>query len=233
MNKLLFINLFLIVNLLGINTVFGQIQDSTSRVEVAFRHAKKMKEGVLVVRLETKARTINALQRTVDNPKLQGKARIRMETALKNKIEERDSINQEVFEAFKYVYKYSDFVFMYDTSTTRLKNGELQGYFYNENQSLDPSISLEGKNYYITYIGETDRDTNIGLKAFVINDKYLNELDAPFPTYVKFSKFLGKKKAKSAKKQKLGLFKGHTIEEAVGKLNDVFFAFYEKHRPSY
>lgn len=207
----------------------SQSEDSISVKSAAANHIKKLKDGILVVRLATKQRSIEALESTLASSDLKSKLRETLEEQLVAKKYERDSVNNALISAFGgEVYDFSEVYFMYDTSNARFANKEMSGYFYNENGEFDPSLSLEGRDYYMTYIGRTEQSSSTNTKAFVVCDQYLNPLERPFPGYITFRRLLSTAKSGKKKKKAKGVFKGFRIEEIVEKVDGSFEWFYKE-----
>lgn len=143
-----------------------------------------IKKGVLVVRLESKSNNIEKLTEAIENPDID----LRMNKQLKRQrhqmIEERDAFNKDLMLAFKNDYDFSDYVFMMDTSSVHLLDGVREGIFVNENCEIDPSISIEGKEFYIMRIGKLVGANTTRIDGLIVTDKELNDLQKPFPYYI-------------------------------------------------
>ncbi|MEO1714217.1 MAG: hypothetical protein AAFU60_12860 [Bacteroidota bacterium] len=201
----------------------------TIRQETAKRNLEQLKNGVLIVRLNTNSKTLEALDFGINNPDASFETRQSLQAQYDQRVHERDSVNNLLLEHFGgETYNYSPVYFMYDTCTYRLKNKEATGYFMDKNLQLSDSMSIEGKNFFMTYIGRTPQTTGTNTRAFIVKDQFFQIPDPPFPGYVTFRKGLTKSKSSKKRDKKLSVFKGYTMEDVVRKFSDVMNWTYHK-----
>lgn len=218
--------LFFTILLLAFSSVsIGQ----TVRQKTAKRQLEDLKNGVLIVRLSTNSRTIKAMESTIMDSETSSSSKTMIREQLAQRIHDRDSVNQGLKDYFGGdTYTFSDVYFMYDTSQYRLKNMEPSGYFYDQFGNLSDTMTLEGKTYFMTFIGRTDQSTGTNTQAFVIHDKFGNIPDYPFPGYITFRKGLSQKKRSKKREKNPGIFKGYTLEDVVRKVNDTMNWTYKR-----
>ena len=106
-------------------------QTSTdARLNRAFSAINDLKEGVLIVRLPSKANKIAEINKILSSKTLDQADRRRMNKILDSTIAERDTYNLEIINSFRSFYDFSAYRFMLDTATTHLNKGVREGIFY-------------------------------------------------------------------------------------------------------
>lgn len=154
--------------------------------ERAIQHLEQLKEGVLVVRLQTNNRKIQTLQSMVrNNPKDK-----RNKKLLEKTIQEKEDLQKATVEAYQTNYNFSKVLFMPDTCAAKLLEGETKGIFLNENLEIDAAIELDAQHFYISYIGTPPVSTSSGQKSLLIADRYNQLVSPPFPRVVKLYRFI-------------------------------------------
>lgn len=170
---------------------------------------KQLKNGVLLVRLQTKANTIAALQKIGKN-------------ALAAKIKEDQlSFNKKIVAAFKKKFTFCPAYFFYSNYSEMILSGQLDAVvFLDDSLQTDPTIKLSSANFLTAefgiisqdtskkstntyhYDGENDlnrkssyqsgADMNIGVLKIMSNQ--FVQLKRPFPFYVRtFDSFIIKR----------------------------------------
>lgn len=137
----------------------------------------ELKDGVLIVRLKSNNRKINALQESIaKNPNANPNLKSQLDAAL---IETKE-VGEAMMEAFANEYSFSEVVFMHDTATVALRNGMRKGLFLNEKLEIIPTKSIEGRFFCLLGIGNSAS----GAEGFKVLDENLELLAAPFPYFV-------------------------------------------------
>lgn len=142
-----------------------------------------LKDGVLVVRLQTGSSKIAALDRLIGSSSLTDAERQRFEGQKKNHLEDLRKQNEMLVTAFQAKYNFSQLLFVPDTSVQHLKNGERSSLFYGGNLEIDPSISLDGDNFFVVYHGLSSSSRTSGVQGIVVQNNELVELVEPFPFF--------------------------------------------------
>lgn len=167
----------------------------------------KLKKGVLIVRLKTKQRSINALLQ---------KGMKKKAKKLENEINE---YNMNVMRAFKKNYNFSNVYFFYANNTQQVKEMQFNSIFLDEDLVVNSSIKLNP--LYDFYMiadfdqvrtldenGKYSSQSSLISEALVIKDRDFEQMPRPFPLFVK----TGNK---------------NQIVSQVIKLNDKFHKFHK------
>lgn len=172
----------------------------------------KLKSGILLVRLKTREKGIDAL--------LKNGQKRKAEKYRKEVYED----NLSVINAFKKNYNFSDVYFFYSSNSEDVRNKNFKGVFLNENLEKDENIVLDpSKTFYmILDIGavkipgddETRHYANAISRALVVKDRDFEQLYRPFPFYV-------------------GASNKKNINQQVDKLNDGLKFFYDSNQEKF
>jgi hypothetical protein len=159
--------------------VFGQdpslyIPSAAERTD-AISHLKQLSEGVLIVRLNSNNRKMKELERLINSPDVNEKAKNRFQKMLETTKEETRQESLDLMQAFDGNYSFSKVLFMYDTAALQLKNGVKQGYFLNRELKPDPTLRLENDDWLMVYF----RHESPAL--FVLLDRKFDQIQRPFP----------------------------------------------------
>jgi hypothetical protein len=146
---------------------------------------KELKEGVLILRLESHDKKIAKL--TELKEKSMGYKRKEIESRIQYTIQERDETHRFLLEAFREKYSFSDYLVMYDTETIALFRGEREGIFLNDELEADPSIVMNTENYFIAELGYTDPQKDARVFGLIVLDAQSKKLDRPFPYFSKLN----------------------------------------------
>lgn len=219
MRSLYFLILFNSILLICSSTaLYGQVSSSVETKLKANEEAKRLNEGALLVRLFTRETTAAQLRE-------RGLTSQADELLARQKEE-----NQVYIDAFAQEYDFSNVYFFGSEDSPKVKSGDLEGVtFFDKNGESDASIKVEADHYYIAefstveggdaqgvqsyrmekeesgmvqkpnYYGNPD----LGFSALVIKNSQFEQLDKPFPYYVRFSNgfsFFGKKPKGAVKK---------------------------------
>ena len=200
------------------------IAQQDNKIERSISTIKKIKDGVLVIRLASKNNKVKELNRLIASPDISAKTKQNLEKNLHETVSEIKGFNTKVYYGFTEVYNFSEVLFMYDTATISLKKGIQQGYFLDKNLNVDPSISLKNRSFALLRYGSTNPDQTSGLEAFVVMDDQFKDLTKPFPYYVNLKSF-GQKILSIFSTRSMAQIK---IISRVSKLNKKFEKFYHK-----
>lgn len=191
------LSIFRVLFLIIVNTGFvlpilGQEEENQSyreRKDKAEADIKKLKEGVLIIRLPSQRNKIEMLQELLDGGKLEEKTEKRIRERLEGTKAKTESFNKSMMTAFYEKYRFSDFLFMLDTASVQLKNGTRQGIFLNKELTIDPSLSLDDRPYFVLRFGTTYSGRGQSIDAMVLMDQTQDDLTLPFPYYVRIHNF--------------------------------------------
>ena len=156
-------------------------QDEYSRteaVESAERHIVKLKNGILLVRLPSNARKIEAIQTMLDTADLDQKDQEKLVKLLETTMAETEDFNSTVIEGFSERYDFSDVGYFYDSDSRLIKSGEKRP--FDSDLKTPKSIDTEA-TWYILSIGNTP---GMSIKGYVVLDTNLDPLPRPFPATV-------------------------------------------------
>lgn len=159
------------------------------RTERGIKAINDLKDGVLVVRLKTGSKKIQTLQRVANSPDISEKERLRLESMMLNETENISNENTWLQDALTQKYTFSDVLYFFDTSSVLLKNGIQSGYFLNEELKVDPSISLNNRNFLVVFYGSSSSAYKNSQEGLVVLDENFIELSEPFPHYTDISSF--------------------------------------------
>lgn len=169
---------------------------------------KNLKEGILLVRLDSRSEEIKFLREHN-----RAKRAKKMETRMYGR-------NLTIVSTFKKHFSFCPVYFFEDTFSVQVLKGDFSNVlFYNDSLKQDQSIVVNSSNYFIAEHGFTQGDTtsyrqdfyieknenglvkeqkrhseeNLNISAFVIRDKSFVQLREPFPYY---SKIVGRNPSK-------------------------------------
>lgn len=206
--------LLVLVSLGG--SLFAQRDDivlTKEKKEFAFNSIKELKQGALVVRLKTNHRKIAILERTLKDPNLSSRQRDRHEGILKGTIRVRDEFNNALVAMFNKSFNFCPVYFMYDTSSTTLKNGAKTGIFLNAEKELDANIEL--KEDHVFLVNYKKKSAEFPFDVLRVQ-KLKERLEEPFPYYV------------SIRESWINQINSPRAAAAVGQLDQKLEAFYQR-----
>ena len=180
----IFIFLF---NLLSFLPVLAQQTAKEIQVATAEQAIQDLKNGALIVRLQSKNNKIQKLEELIASPEVSASKKEQLRKELTATIDDRNRYNIELVTAITDLYSFSQVYFMYDTASISLKNGTRNGIFLNANMEYDPGITLKEDHFFVLRTGTTDSSTTTGLSALVIMDDKLKDMKRPFPYYVRIN----------------------------------------------
>ncbi len=168
----------------GIVPMNGQENDGAA----AGSNLERLSKGTLIVRLNSNRRKMDELVKMIANPVFSLEERSRFQRRLDQTKAETRLENLDLMQAFDWAYDYSKVLFMYDTASLLLKNGEKSGYFLDRQLEPDPSAALESDFWMVAYF---NHDVPHLIELL---DQGGNKLNKPFPIPKKpfFMRYVGK-----------------------------------------
>ncbi len=155
--------------LLILGCFYFLMPSSTAQIE-------ELKDGVLVVRLKSNNRKINALKESLaktPNPNL--------ERQLVTAELEAFHTAKAMMQAFEQAYQFSEVLFMHDTATTALKNEQYERIFLDKD--LKPTVEADLSNRFFCVLVEGKSVS--GAEGYVVLDSQFEAIPRPFPNFVR------------------------------------------------
>jgi hypothetical protein len=169
---------------------------------LASQQIKDLKQGVLMVRLQTKAKSISAMREQGNND-------------LADKIEKlQNETNKAIIKAFKENFKFCPVYFFFSQYSINILERQFEKVlFLNDSLLPDPNIKLSNTNFLTAEFGAISQDTaqyfdgyyyvhgeegleqetksygssNMGFNALIIKSDKFVQLHKPFPYYARQS----------------------------------------------
>lgn len=176
------------LKLLFIFLLFSFVALCQDNNEIACNHANQLKNGTLIIVLETHSKKIALLERLSNKPSYSDKERIKYNKLLKSELAYRDTLWHYTTLGFTQLYHYSKVLFIMDTSLRCFIEHPASCTYYNAN--LQPLESPPIGSKYVAQYGHIfeNQGTNLSDAWYVMDDK-LKRLSSPFPEQIKFSLF--------------------------------------------
>ena len=178
--------IFISVSSVGQGFDTGGVYDTLgfeARTELSKEAIIDLKNGVLVMRLKTGNNKLKAMSRVANSSEVDADDRKIFEERIANLKKEIQLENERLIQALKEEYKFTEVLFIADTSAHLLKEKKQSGYFLNEQLNIDPSISLNNQKFFVAYYGAVVSATKNGVDGLVVLDDNLNQLVDPFPHF--------------------------------------------------
>ncbi|MFQ5447274.1 MAG: hypothetical protein ACE5FF_10090 [Saprospiraceae bacterium] len=230
MNRLTLIATFLVFA----SAAFGQYDagpapydtlTAEQRKEMALSAIHAIKDGVLILRLESNHRKIEEMKRLASRNDLNEEEKTTWQSRVAAVKEDTRRRNQWLVDAFAARYDFSPLLIMYDTATQLLKQGVKSGYFLNENLEPDAEISLGEAPYRLVRFGKASYERSSSANGLVLLGQDFRELRSPFPYFVSLNIF------EKARRQ-VNESKPEYFEALVAKLVHRLTKFYGKVKES-
>ena len=191
--------LVLLIFLCSLNTSL-QAQKKSERKKVAYEQLDQLKNGALLVRLQTRELAITALRK------------VGRDSEANELVKSQMKINRDILKAFRLNFKFAPVYFFYSNFSAPVIGGETDKVvFLNDSLQPDTSIKFTMKSFLT---GEFAPVEKAGFGAALLLDNKLQQLKKPFPFYARtFETF--------------ALFR-RTRAETVQKLNSKIEKFYTK-----
>lgn len=209
--------LFAFFSLFAISS-YAQAVEGYDREE-AYADIQTLSEGVLVVRLESEERKINALR---EKGAASARSGQQIEAEIQSLIEKRDSFNINLIRAFAQEFTFCPVYFIYDTDSRSFLEGNREGIFLNHKARRDSTVTWSHKNY----LGLRSGEALNGPEGLIVTDDRFRDLPNPFPGFVK------KNSAGSIFNWLLArdIYYVKNADRMVGKLQRKLTNFYEQAR---
>lgn len=176
---------------------FTQLTFAQSDYDMAKERLENFKNGMLLVRLQTSSKQINALE---ERGKTEEAEEIRKDQYQENK---------ETILAFRQIFSFCPVYFFYSDKSEAIRAKELAGVIFDS--ELEVLTSTQGlPEYFLT--GEFAETPNLKIDGLVIMDEQMLPLEAPFPFYQREHTMLGI----------ISLSKGKMVERLNGRLFDLY-----------
>lgn len=164
--------------------LFAQPLSREEALKAAESNIKALRDGVLVVRLESEAKKVAALEKMLDQEDLSASQKSRAKEQIEETIKQRDAINKGLVEGFREHYDFSEVYFVYDTSFAAVVGGLSSGFFLNDSLEIQPSIELPGGTFFTARFGNSDAASTTRLEdSLILMDAKGDDLQDPFPYY--------------------------------------------------
>ncbi len=185
------------IRLILLLLAFTQLTFAQSEHDTAKERLENFKNGMLLVRLQTSGKQINALE---ERGKTEEAEEIRKDQYQENK---------ETILAFRQIFSFCPVYFFYSDKSEAIRAKELAGTIFDS--ELEVLTSTKGlPEYFLT--GEFAETPNLKIDGLVIMDEQMLPLEAPFPFYQREHTMLGI----------ISLSKGKIVERLNGRLFDVY-----------
>jgi hypothetical protein len=191
------------------------------RKEMALDAIHAIKDGVLILRLESNHRKIEEMERLAGRNDLNEEERTKWQKRVTAVKEDTRRRNKWLVDAFIAKYDFSKLLIMYDTATQLLKQGVKSGYFLNQHLELDAGASLGEVSYRLVRFGKASYERNSSASGLVLLDQDFKELPSPFPYFVSLNIFEKVRRQVNEKKPEY-------FEVLVAKLVHQLTKFYGK-----
>ncbi len=161
-----------------------EIINHIKRAASAREHIQQLHDGTMMVRLRSKKNNIEAMEKSLAREGISGADRRRLEKRLNKTIEIRDKENKEIVASIQRYYKFSDYLFVYDSDIRQLYDHEKSGYFLNDQLEIDSNITIDlSKPFYVLGYGRRDPTNENRLEGLILSDSNKVTLESPFPYF--------------------------------------------------
>ena len=189
------IQLFLIGVLVFLVSSIGFAQKRTDiNKQLAREQINQLHNGVLLVRLQTKKKSIEALKK---------RGQLKLAGEIKAK---QESLNKEIVSAFQRNFDFCPTYFFYSNYSQEIIDKSFEEIqFLDKNLLPDTKIKFDNKSFLTAEFGTIEQDTtnrvpvnngaekqeqkysgsNMGFGALIIKSEQFNQLKKPFPFYVR------------------------------------------------
>lgn len=148
-----------------------------------------LKNGVLIVRLTSEYRKLEALEELLENGDISVETEANLPLKMTRIEVERDLENDLWVRNFKAHYQFSDILFAYDTlRMDALIKNDGKNCFLDEDMKINPSLSLNGRPFLMLYKGIISEGS--GAEAVLFRDANFVQLKKPFPYFVRTTRFM-------------------------------------------
>ncbi len=152
-----------------------------SAKERARSAAQTLQDGVLIVRLVSNHRKIEAYKEMLGNPEIGEGQKKRIERFLAETETKTGKRNRSIIQILKEEFKLCPLYFMHDTASHQLLKGARNGIFLNERLEIDPLAGIDNIPFLVLKFAFTDPSSTVRAEAMIFMDEKMEELKAPFP----------------------------------------------------
>ncbi len=221
-----------------------KVSERQARAYRTIKEIKQLKEGVLLIRLQTLKPSIEALRKAGFE-----------EDALKLEKQQHE-FNKNLVSALRQLYRFSEIRFFYSYHSQKVIDDDFEGIFLNSKLEEDSSIKIDAsKPMFTAAFKQIERDTaahidyisytsgarsieevhyhggpDFNFNALVVMDHEFNQLYRPFPYYTRFWT-LNFKRQKTARILLFPFLPRYekTFENGVSLFNRKLFRYYNKY----
>lgn len=141
----------------------------------------QQRKATMIVRLPSNHKKMQALERLSRSKDLNEKDTRKMEEMLTVTRNLTPAFNARLMTAFSEEFKFAEVLFMHDTASVSLKNGQTAGIFLNKQVESDAAIKLATDKFYVLSLDYDGFPKAINLNDFDTLDEDLKKLPPPFP----------------------------------------------------
>ncbi len=141
--------LILLSNLLHGQNVKKLDLERSQQLKYAQNLIKDLKDGYLIVRLQSFSTQIRYFEKKMSDPKTDQKELVRSEKELRSIISDRDTFNHILKIAMDSVYKFSQVRFIYDKDYSLTDTAGNNRNFLNDQMKADPSLGIAASKFLL------------------------------------------------------------------------------------
>lgn len=173
-----------------------------------------LKDGVLVVRLRTRANKMAKLQELMSKESPGSPAYKRLAAELQETREEVSRENEVLTTAFHEIYRFSEVCFLADSLAPSLK-------------SDNPPLPVAGRFYLVAGLGAVaySEGASGDDNSLIVYDRNFNQMQRPFPAYTGVSTIRLLWKSFSLQEEEI---QAYHYRKMVGRLNKKLFNYYDE-----
>lgn len=174
--------LFIALCLCGSGFAQGDTGNTANRV-LATTAIKDLKEGFLLVRLQTADRALKEIEKLKSKAGISPDVLRKIEKKEAQIIKDRDYENEQIKILFESHYTFSKVYYMADTAFRKNGEEDFLDYVMDADGQKVSREKLEGERYLIAYAGINPESGALGI---VIADRSIEPLVLPFPGFIKY-----------------------------------------------
>jgi hypothetical protein len=199
--------------------------DRDPNTEKAIQQLKE--KGILVVRLPSKSKKIEAIDAEIKQFENDAKYVARLEKMKYKTQVDLQKFNERVSGALNAFYDFSEIYYMYDTAVVSLVNGKRSGFLLDKNLVKQPNLTLKDKHFLILKCEKLSNSPGASINGFVVADEQNENLEYPFPAVIPFNVLIARGKYSKANDKNTDQLKywatlpavsGGDFSQFVGKL---------------
>ena len=160
--------------------LWGSSLDGQTAENDAVSSLQQLRQSVLVVRLPSQSKKLEALAALAENEAASAEERARAKAQWETTQSDAKAEAMIIQAAFRNYFDYAPVLFMYDAATAQLTKGNRSGFFLDKNLGLSTEV-LAATPFFILDVGFTDPSNSARSFAFIIKDESYQALPSPFP----------------------------------------------------